>query len=258
VRSGSLGSLLPGHRRTPSAPPVLSSVSSTRGATLLPVQPPSSVEDTEAVTCCLRGGASGIVMRENVVQSVVVGSEPACAGLRKGDRIIKVDNEQVTDGAWFCLEAAIGDATETTLELRREVLASRRRNSAPYAIAAPTSVQAETTTKATPEAKEATEAKPEAIDVTAVSAVRDGSRGHIRRASAPAGLGIHSATTQPKARSGATSPRTVLGDVKEPLSALRSWWVGRKADKQPASMALPTMPFLEEAFDEDSRDTYDE
>jgi len=262
VRSGSMGSLLPGHRRSlsaPSAPPFLSSISSTRGVTLLPVRPLPSVEDTEAVTCCLRGGgATGIVMRGNVVQSVVAGSEPACAGIRKGDRIIRVDNEQVEDGTWFCLEAIIGDATETTLELRREVLASQRFNSAPFDIAAPTSAQAETATKPMAEANEAKEAKPEAAVALAVATARNGSRAHIRRASAPAGLGSRNATSQSKASSGATSPRTVLGDVKEPLSALRSWWAGRKVEKQQASTVLPTMPFLEEAFDENSRDTYDD
>jgi len=83
----------------------------------------------------------------------------------------------------------------------------------------------------------------------------------VRRSSAPANFGSIVSSLSGMAgdlkESPMVSPRTVLGEGNNnkepdsPVTKLRSWWAAKKADKQPATVALPTMPFLEEAFEDD-------
>lgn len=227
----------------------------------------------ETVTCCLRGGSQGMVMRGNVVHSIKLGSDPACAGVRKGDRVVKVDDTSIIDDQWFCLEALIGDDdTEVTLTLQREVAQKCRsvpelsKAAAPAAALAPMGdwlAPADATSAAAPAPAPA--AAPTVAPVAAPAAAApppSKGKGHVRRSSAPPGFGsLVSSLTGSAAgdkahdrESQMVSPRTVLGDAKEaesPVNKMRSWWATKK-DKQPAIVALPTMPFLDEAFEDDA------
>jgi hypothetical protein len=86
---------------------------------------------------------------------------------------------------------------------------------------------------------------------------------HARRASAPADFGaMLTALRLATPRGEVESPRSVVQSrdaskdgAKDVLTGLRSWWESRKrpaanSTTSSSTMALPTMPFLEEAFEE--------
>ena len=89
---------------------------------------------------------------------------------------------------------------------------------------------------------------------------------HLRRASAPPGIADFAAAAQSNGAlsphgKGALSPRSVAG-APGPLDKLRAWWdakktqTGKTASKQAkaAPSILPTMPFLEDSFENDEAD----
>lgn len=211
-------------------------------------QEPTPNGSTETVTCCLPShGMVGMTMRGNIVDSLKPGSEPACAGVRKGDRVVKVDDTVVSNDQWFCLEAMIGDDdSEVTLTLQRAVTDRRHRDTQSSQTAAPA------TNGLAPVDDWATFQMP-------MAASNNKNKGHVRRASAPPGFGSKAEPTDKESQK--LSPRTVLGEGKEEpespaskIKSLRSWWAIKKADKVPAAAAatLPTMPFLDEAFEDDA------
>jgi len=274
-----------GHCRTPSAPPALAhlqrrefAVSSTRG----PPPPPVSF-----VTLTLKRGLSTSDMQLDGLHRVTalqMGSPASDAGLRVGDRILKVDN-QAPAGVDDLLANA---AEEMTIEVERGVMAMAPNGSmaAPPLPPVPSMTvdsgrPANAAIKSLEEAPTASSQAMWEIDLldNQPMSMRDEMHQpkdalpprHARRASAPPGfeklaavarasLGMPTATGEtPRISSGKLLPSERPDGA---LRKLRGWWTERQRRQQAASgkgavkPMLPMPAFLEDAFSTDSLDSF--